>query len=263
MKHPLGCTTFLGLALLSLSNIHGQAQAIVPVFQNETNQPGFTTQDYQFTGLSAENYPAYPQLTGPSGGVGAWPAPIAANGGNLTASLNRPDPTQTTDFLSASAFGGGIYSFFSETTFAISQTAPLGGLSSLTFQLYLAAGSDANATNNEYIGLPKLTLNLANSQQVVVTAGPGTALNSTSAVIFGQSTELDDVDFTFNTAGLTSPVTSYTLDWTTATHSITYGVDITEAEAVAVPEPSTWGLLALAGLGGVIYRVRRARSHLS
>ena len=227
---------------------------IVPTFQDNTHQPGYTANDYQFSGLTSENYPTYPTLS--TGGSGAWPTPIKANGGTLAQNFNRPNSTQTTDFLSGPAFGGGIYTFFSETTFSINQTAPLSNMSSLTFQLFQAAGVDASATNNLYVGLPTLTLNLANSTQAILTASAATILSSNAAVIFGQSTALDDVGFTFNVSGLTAPVTSYTLNWTEAQHSIVYGTDITEFSPQAVPEPSTWAMLMLAVIFFVIYRGR-------
>ena len=249
----------LGFAVLGLLNLNGQAQLVTPVFQNETNQPGYITQDYKFTGIDAENYPTYPELS--TGGAGVWPAPIAADGGSATATFNHTNSTDTTDFLSASAYGGGIYSFFSETAFNINQTAPLSNLSSLTFQIYQAAGVDSNATNNLYVGLPTLTLNLGNNTQDVITASPGTILSSTPAVVFGQSTSLDDVGFTFDVSGVTQPIDSYTVNWQTATHSITYGFDVTEAEPQAVPEPSTYAMIGL-GFIPLFWRFRqKLRKH--
>ncbi len=169
---------------MGLSNLGGEAQVINPVFQDEINQPGQTTQDYKFTGITLENYPNYPNFGAANFGVAAWPAPIAADGGSTTETFNHTNATDTTDFLSASAFGGGIYSFFSETTFSITQTVPLSNAKSLTFQLFEAAGVDAAATNNLYVGLPTLTLTLANNTQDVITASPGTLLSSTPATVF-------------------------------------------------------------------------------
>ncbi len=78
MKLHLTRIVLLGLAWFGLSNSTGKAQ-VLPVFQDETNQPGYVTNDYKFTGITQENYPTYPTL---SAHLGAWPAPIVANGGN-------------------------------------------------------------------------------------------------------------------------------------------------------------------------------------
>lgn len=258
---------FLAAGWMSLAGLSAKAQVITPSFVDETNQPGSITQDYQFTGLSLDNHPTYPSLSGTGGGLGAWPAPIAADGGNTTASLNRPNTAQYTDFLSNASFGGGVYSFFSNTQYAITQTAPLSNVSSLTFQIYEAAGDDGAAFNNIYMtsALPTLTLNLANSTQVTITGTPigdvngisGLLAQSPPVVIFGQNTNLDDVGFSFNTSDLSAAVSSYTLNMDVPMHSITYGFDVTEAQAV--PEPSTWALLVFAGAAFHFMRIRQRK----
>jgi hypothetical protein len=257
MKRTLLCLA-PAFTLLVLSTASSSAQAIVPAFQDETNQPGYTTQDYQFTGLTLDNYPTYPSFN--TSATGAWPAPIVANGGNAAETFNKVNASDYSDFLDSSPDGGGIYSFFTETQYEITQTAPLGNFTSLTLQLYMAAGSDSAATDNLYLGLPTLTLTLADSTQEVITAsGLATIFSSTDATIFGMSTELDDLGFTFNLSGISEPISSYTLSWETAMHSITYGADVTEAAPEAVPEPSTLACVAI-GLAAALFQWRRRRA---
>ncbi|HEY0341409.1 MAG TPA: PEP-CTERM sorting domain-containing protein, partial [Steroidobacteraceae bacterium] len=71
-----------------------------------------------------------------------------------------------------------------------------------------------------------------------------------------------DVLFSFDLSGLSEPVSSYTVGWTMASHSILYGADVTEAAPQAVPEPSTWGLLMIAGTLFLVYRGRRNGSQM-
>ncbi len=71
---------------------------------------------------------------------------------------------------------------------------------------------------------------------------------------------MDDIAFNFNVSGVTEPISSYTVNWKVAQHSITYGMDLTEVQAV--PEPSSWAMVLLAGGALFLFRARQRQSRL-
>ena len=250
MKLDFTQACYLVVAFLCFGTLKSFA-VVTAVFQDETNQPGFTTQDYRFTAFSKDSYPTY---EGSYPYTNAWPSPIQADGGGTAESLNKV--SGSTDFLALSGYGGGIYHAGAEATYAISNSAPLADANSLIYQIYIAKGVDAAATNNEYVGLPSLVLTLSDGSHVTIPSSAGTVLSSNPTVINGNTTSLDDVSFNFNLSSVDEPITSYALDTTFASHSILYGMDVTESTASAAPEPGRMALMFVA-FGAVICRRRR------
>jgi len=207
---------------------------------------------------------ALPPGASPSvaGKAGQWPQGIAPNGSGAgyIFSGNASFPDDYTDFFD----GSGIYTFFSETHFQVSSSAPLAGVESLVFQMSIAAGLSGAMGGSPltFAAVPTLTLTLSDSSTVSVGAADYSLLQAATPTYipaFGINTVLESYGFQWDLSEY-GDIASYTLNWQVAYHSITYGLDTTEStqshsESVlqAIPEPSTWLLL---GLGGVFLAVR-------
>ena len=244
----------LGLMLVGLAAGLDRASASVPVF-NDATDPTHVSADYKFSGLDRNVYTTYP---GSLPGTANWPSPISANGGVTSVTLNRPSGGGSTDFLHDADGNGGIYSFMSNTNYMVTQTSPLSSLSSITFQLYMAQGSDPGATSNFYFGTPTLTLSLVGGGTATPTLGtPSLSAGTTGSSAFGPTT-LKNLTLNWDVSGVSTPVASYTVSFQTAQHAIAYGMDLTEVSTQVVPEPSTWALL-VAGFAGLLYFGHRRR----
>jgi hypothetical protein len=252
---------------LGLMTAGAMGQVITPDFNNYSAMLGGTTADYVWNGFNAATPPAGLEAS-INGAAGQWPQGIAPNSGapGIIFSGNPSFPGDNTDFLATSEYGG-IYTFFTQTHFQINSTVPLTNLESLTMQIYMAEG----ITGAEG-GTPQ-ALATAPTMTLTTTAGTFT-LNPTysspvtpvSVTIFGMATYVDPLDYQWDLSGVVGTPESYTLNWQTAYHSVTYGEDVTESSAVnpsdilvqAVPEPSTISAL-VGGLGLLLILRRRAR----
>ena len=242
------------------------AQAVTASFNPYGTALGGSTADYQWQGFTSTNRPAGVSSS-INGNAGQWLAGIApandpSSGARFAGDSNFG--SDTTDFLSASN-GGGIYAFFSQTHFTISDPTPFSDLQSLTLQIYLAEGLTGamGGSPADLAVAPTLTLQTTAGPEII---NPTYSLlfSSTPATVNGMSTALDLLTYQWDLSSVTSPVESYEIEWQTAFHSVTIGADATESSAVnqadvlAVPEPST-SVFALLGFVLLFWRFRFTR----
>jgi hypothetical protein len=253
----------IALGLLTAGAI---GQVITPDFNNYSTVLGGTTADYVWDGFNASTPPTGLEAS-INGAAGQWLQGIAPNGGasGIIFSGNPGFPADNTDFLSTSEYGG-IYAFFTQTHFQISSTVPLNHLESLTLQIFMAEGlTGAEGGTAQALAMaPTITLTTTAGTFTLnpTYTSPGTPVPAT---IFGMATSLDPLDYQWDLSGVAGTPESYTLNWQTSYHSVTYGEDVTESSAVnqsdilvqAVPEPST-GSALLGGLGLLVLFRRRA-----
>ena len=230
-----------------------RAQAVTASFNNYAPVLGGTTQDHQWSGFSDATRP--PGVSaGVSGSAAQWLGGLPSSNDGTSAARFGGDAnfgTDTTDFLTPSS-GGGIYAFFSQTHFTITNPTPLLDLKSITLQIYMAEGLTGafGGTAAQLAVAPILALQTtAGNQQL----NPTFSLlgSSTPAVVNGSSTHIDLLTYQWDLSSITDPVEDYTFEWQTSYHSVTFGADVTESNAannasvLAIPEPSSYAFLAL------------------
>ncbi len=239
------------------------AQLIVPTFHDYASALGGTTSDAQWSGFTLATRPSGVS-TNTAGAAGQWPGGLASSNPNSSALFGPTpgNPTDTTDFIDAST-GGGIYAFFSQTHFSVSNAAPLTGLESLTLQIYQAGGFSGKFGGTPVDLVTAPTLNLTTDLGTFSLAATFSQSESSyPLVVNGFTTTLDTLSYQWDLSGVSGEIESYSIDWQTSYHSITYGADLTESTAqnsnsvLVVPEPFTWSLIVPA-LGLLLWRSRR------
>ncbi len=251
-------------AALGFTAASALGQAIVPPFNNYTLTLGGTTSDYLWQGFSSETRPSGVGA-GTAGKASQWLSGIlpSASATGPVFSGDAANPYDYTDFA-ATANGGGIYAFFTQTHFEISSSTPLQGLQSLTLQIYLAEGltSATGGTARALANAPLLLLTTSTGTYTVAPTYSSTSLHD-SAFVNGSNSYLDLLNYEWDLSSVSGTPESYVLAWQTSYHSITFGEDLTESTATnttsvlaqAVPEPST--AVALLGGCGILTMWRR------
>ena len=253
------------LALLAVSALLGLTAASSAQMVDYEPLLGGSTDHYQWTSFTIPPGVS----TGTGGNAGQWAGTttptnqgIAANGGSalntlfyvpLTGSGTAANPSETTDFV-----GGGIYTFFSATHFEITSSGPLSDLESLTLQLSFAQGLTGafGGTPTDYFAVPSLKLTLDDDSTVTL---PFTfSLLESSGSVYVPAINGNDVvnqwGYQWDLSSVSGSIVGYSIDFQMPYHGVVLGADIVESDAIqttsvleAVPEPSTWALLALAG----------------
>lgn len=203
-----------------------------------------TTEFEIWTGLTAANYPSYPDFsdTGDGGFADPWPAPIAPSGtgsaGN--ASLDKVS-------------GGGypatssIYNHTVAGTYEIANGSPLANLGTVIVQIDLGDGSPGAFQSAPVLnyngGSQSLTANFTNT-------GPG----GFSGGFGGPPSPTTLHGFQWDLSSVRSAISSYAILWTSDTFSTTYEIRLDSSDTTspnrlsAIPETSsTMGILTLIG----------------
>jgi hypothetical protein len=230
--------------------------------------------DVNFSGAGNTSYSAWSNVNsfnyfgyGFFPGNSAWPAPINANEGLTTPTLNRTagSPTGGGPYLASESIYFGSFSQVPNSlggTLQILDTAPLFNLKTLVFQIQIG-----EATGFDFFqpsGLPKLTINNSTT-----TATFTNLVNRFQSGTFPSPETGEDEPVYINTWAYqwnfttTESFDNYSIDFSGVTHSQIYalrldGTDILQSSAV-VPEPSVLGLLALAAAGIAGYAIRKRK----
>ncbi len=215
------------------------------------NLPGNSLQD-DWSGMTTANYPGYPTyLTS----ANSWPSPIA--------STSTSDGGLSLTKVSGLGFpsdGGGIYiGGMTSGTGTLRIFSPvngaLAGLETIVFQVdFEGVGADwatiFTGLNLDYNGGSQ---SLADYSSYVVSAVQ-------TGVQFGEPAFRYTLAFQWDLTAIVDPITSFNIDWTMAEHSLTYGLQVNQGDVMsAVPEPSTYALVAISLLIGFLGCRRRLR----
>jgi hypothetical protein len=225
-----------------------------------------------FNGSGTTSYSAWSNLTsfdysgyGSFPGNQPWPAPIRANQGSTNSTLNRVagSPTGGGPFLASESIYFGNFAQVPNAlggTLRLSNSLGITNLKTLLFQVQIG-----EATGYDFFepsGFPKLTLNeitynatytnLVNRFQNGVFPSPETG--------FDEPVYVNTWAYQFNLTNNGFP--SYHIDFSGVTHSQVYalrwdGTSVLQGQVI--PEPSTLGLLALAGAGLAGYIIRKRK----
>lgn len=253
------------LATLFALRPAANAAAITASFNNYAPSLSGTTRDLQWGPFTDETKPAGVSSS-TSGAASQWSAGLApANNPSAAARFagTAGFGTDTTDFQAA-ASGGGIYGFFSQTHYSITNTDPILNLKSMTLQIYLAEGTSSmfGGSSTAFAAAPTLTLQTTNGVQ---TATQFSLLYSQISIPGNgpqPPTNIDLQTFQWDLSAVTGTITSYSINWQDSYHTIIYGMDVTESNAIqtqnilAVPEPSTYAY-TFAGFGLFAVMARR------
>lgn len=225
---------------------------------------GGTTSYSAWSNLTSSNYPGYGSFPGNT----PWPAPIAANGGSASATLNRiaGSPTGGGPFLSTSSIYFGNFAQVPNAlggTLQVSNNSPLSDLKTLVFQLQIgeATGFDLH----EPTGFPSLSINGSAVGSALFTNLVTRFQNGTfPSPETGQDEPVYVNTWAYQWNLTNSPaVSSLAINFSPVTHSQVYalrldGTTVLQNTAV-VPEPAVVHLLAVAGLAGWAFLAKKRR----
>jgi len=239
-------TTSIRLLLAGLIALPAAASAaplVTPTLSGNTEYEGWE----ELTAANNPGYPGFFNFTDP------WPAPIDPN-------ISGSAGNAGFDKVSGGGYPASesIYSFTAPGTFAVTNTAPLVNLETVTFQLDLGVDS--------FLASPVLSYN-GGSQNLSATfseqgAGPTAFTNPQT----GEEGTTTLFGFQWDLSSIAGPVTDYTIQWTTDAHATVYNLRLDSSDSFtgnavsAVPEPSALLLVAIGGLLLLFLRTRNRRS---
>ena len=233
--------------------------------------------DVNFTGSGTTSYSAWSNINsfnyfgyGSFPGNQPWPAPIRATQGSTNSTLNRVagSPTGGGPFLASESIYFGNFAQIPNAlggTLRLSNSISLTNIKTLVFQIQI--GEATGFDFFEPTGLPRLTLNgLTNASSY---ARFTNLVNRFQNGTFPSPDTGEDEPVWINTLAYqwnitnTTPITNYAVDFSGVTHAQVYALrwDSTSVlqNGAVVPEPSTLGLLALAGAGFAGYVLRKRK----
>lgn len=217
-----------------------------------------------WSNINSFNYIGYGSFPGNS----PWPAPIRATQGSTNSTLNRVSgsPTGGGPFLASESIYFGNFAQVPNAlggTLRLSNNLSLTNLRTLVFQIQIgeATGYDFFSPS----GFPKLTLNGGLYSNAVFT----NLVNRFQNGVFPSPETGEDEPVYINTWAYqwnvpsAVSITNYAIDFSAVTHAQVYALrwDSTSVlqSTPVIPEPSTLGLLALAGAGFAGYVLRKRK----
>lgn len=258
LKQLLAPGSAAALLLVACTN-QAQAQAAIVPFNDYSSIYGGTTQAHTWGPFTAENRPAGTGAFFAT--AGQWRAGITSASGAVFGPSIEADDADVTHFSDA-ASGGGIY-VFGGTSFSASSSSPISNLNTL----FVEIGSSKSGNTIEglvilfdhaggvgTLEIPTYTL----SYSLELGSDNPEAPAGVTAGMFG---------YQFDLSGYNN-ITSYSVFWDAAAHTNLYGLQITEssetfADIALIPEPSTYALLAMSGIGAIIAMRRRRTTSAS
>lgn len=216
-----------------------------------------------WSNVNAFNYSGYGSFPGSQ----PWPSPIQATDGSTTASLNRiaGSPTGGGPFLASESIYFGSFQQVPNAlggTLQIFESAPILDLKTLVFQIQI--GEAIGYDFFQPTGFPKVSINggsysfatftnLVNRFQNGVFPSPETGQD--------EPVYVNTLAYQWNFAPET--FNSLSIDFSGVTHSQVYalrvdGTDVLQSTPV-IPEPSTFGLLAISAIALLFYLVRKGK----
>jgi hypothetical protein len=249
------------LTLIALLTLQINAQII------NVNFSGSGTTSYSaWSNINSFNYTGYGSFPGNT----PWPAPIRATDGSTNSTLNRVSgsPTGGGPFLATDSIYFGSFSQVTNTlggTLRLSNSVSLTNIKTLVLQIQI--GEAIGYDFFEPTGLPKLTLN--SSTNLNLNATYTNLVNRFQNGTFPSPETGNDEPVWINTLAFQWNITNigtidnYAVDFSAVTHAQVYALrwDSTSAlqNTPVIPEPSTLGLLVVAGVGFAGYILRKRK----
>ncbi|HWL51593.1 MAG TPA: PEP-CTERM sorting domain-containing protein [Chthoniobacteraceae bacterium] len=262
-----------GLCALSLAVI---ATAIAPSAEAQTinlSLNGNTSYDKWETAAltaNANNKPGEPNFPG-FGNAAAWPRTIASNLGG-DAELDKVDGTGNP--ASGSIYFGGTGSIPNDPkgTLVVRDNTPLANLKTVVFQLQIGEATGYDLYDDPVNGADPVLYYTTGGNRIAL-EGPAfsfTLINQVDNGIFEAPTGpeplyLNTWAFQWDLSGVTTPITLLEIEFTGVEHAQLYSLQLDQSDfayqnnVAAIPEPSTWSLLFVVGVGTVVLLRRKPR----
>lgn len=222
--------------------------------------PGNTQHDLWYDGgFSSSKYSGYGSFPGST----PWPAPIASNGpgtGDATVNRTAGGSTGGGPYLASGSIYSGSFTVPTNGfggSLVVADATPVAGLQNVVYQIDVGGLFGYDFYNN---ALPVLSFN-GGSQAIAPTVSylvdhidTGTVSPDGSGTPVFRDTYLLQWDL----SGVASPITGYSIAFSTVQHSQVYAMSLDQSSAfapVAVPEPT----VALAGLPATAALLGRRR----
>lgn len=188
---------------------------------------------------------------------------VAGVASNVAGSANSATLQRLTGAYYPASFG--LYSFSTDSTFAINVASAIADLGSVTLQTFVTVDTSQGVYGLLADGyLPTLSYNggsqaLASAYTLTPVSG-GFGIDGTPLEASPENPNYGV--FTWDLSGVSTPITSFTINFGLDVHSSALAFQVDQLPAAAVPEPETYALM-LGGLLaiGLMARRRSQSSH--
>lgn len=225
--------------------------APIPIaLSGNTQNDGWT--NAALTSAANPGYGSFP-------GSGAWPAPIPSNVGG-DASLNKvsngtgggPYPASSSIYFGG--FSGDLN--VNGGTLAVTDSTPVANLQTVVFQIEIGEASTYDFYNGV---LPTLSYNGGTQMLTADYISLTQVYNGTVEMPTGEEpVYINTYALQWDLSGVSETISSFTISFTGVQHGQVYAMQLDQSDMMtqAVPEPSTYALMAL-GAGVICWHMRR------